>query len=41
MIPTNFKIPRERYDGTTDPIDHISYFQTILDLYGLTDVAKY
>ena len=40
MVPTNLKIPHNRYDGMTDPYNYISYFQTSLDLYDATDTAK-
>ena len=31
---------KKRYDRLIDPHDHISYFQTSMDLYGATNVAK-
>ena len=40
-IPTNLKIPHEIYDGMTNLYDHISCFQTSLDLYGAIEADKY
>ena len=40
-VPSNLKIHLERYDGTTNPYDHIFCFQTFLDFYDAIDTAKY
>ena len=40
MIPTTLKISKEKYDGTSDLTDHISCFQTTLDLYDVIDNMK-
>ena len=40
MVPLTLRIPKKKYNETTDPNDHISYFQTTVDLYGATNVAK-
>ena len=38
--PFDHKILKEKYDETFDPIDHISCFQTTLDLYNAIDAIK-
>ena len=41
IVPTTLRIPKEKYDGTSDPTNHISCFQTTLDPYDASDVANY
>ena len=41
IVSPSLRITNKKYDGTTNPSDHIACFQTILDLYGSTDTAKY
>ena len=37
-IPSNFKLPQfESYDETSDPIDHLEAFRTMMLLYGTSD----
>ena len=40
VVPLTLQVPKEKYDGTTDPIDHVAYFESTLDLYGMTNVIK-
>ena len=40
IVPPNLKMLRERYNKLIDPHDHISYFQTSLDLYGAINATK-
>ncbi|KAG8365105.1 hypothetical protein BUALT_Bualt18G0069600 [Buddleja alternifolia] len=39
-IPTNFKVPGESYDGTSDPRDHLESFQALMVFHGVTDAIK-
>ena len=37
-IPPNFKLPQfESYDGTSDPVDHLEAFRTMMLLHGAPD----
>ena len=37
-IPPNFKLPQfESYDGTSDPVDHLEAFRTMMLLHGTPD----
>ena len=37
-IPPNFKFPQfESYDGTSDPVDHLEAFRTMMLLHGAPD----
>ena len=37
-ILPNFKLPQfESYDGTSDPVDHLEAFQTMMLLHGVLD----
>ena len=41
-IPLNFKLPQfESYDGTSDPVDHLEAFQTMMLLHGMPDAILY
>ena len=40
VIPTSYRVPKERYNGTTDPTDQVACFESTLDLYGTSDAIK-
>ena len=40
VIPPSYRVPKEKYNGTTDPIDHVACFESTLDLYGISDAIK-
>ena len=40
VVPDNFKMPKEKYDGTGDPQDHVVTYEATLDLYGISDEIK-
>ncbi|XP_043693039.1 uncharacterized protein LOC122643486 [Telopea speciosissima] len=40
-LPKGFKVPAFMlYDGSTDPIDHINYFNSVMMVYGRSDMAS-
>lgn len=39
-MSTFIKIPRKRYNGTTDPFDHIEEFEAFMDAYSAAYAAK-
>lgn len=36
----SLKIPKKRYNWTTDPYDHVEEFEPHLDAFGVADEAK-
>ena len=40
VIPPSYRVPKEKYNGMTDPIDHVACFESTLDLYGTSDAIK-
>ena len=41
VIPPSYWVSKEKYNGTTDPTDHVACFENTLDLYGTSDAIKY
>ena len=38
LIPSNFKLPQfESYEGTSDPVNHLEAFRTMMLLHGMPD----
>ena len=40
IVPLTIRVPKEKFNGTTDPIDHVTAFESHMNLYGATNVAK-
>ena len=40
VISPSYRVPKEKYNGTTDPTDQVACFESTLDLYGTSDAIK-
>ena len=40
MVPSTFRVSKEKFSGTTYPIDHVVAFESHIDLYSMTDAIK-
>ena len=40
VVPLTLKVPKEKFDGTTNSIDHVAAFESNMDLYGAFDAVK-
>ena len=40
VVPPTLRVSKEKYTKTTDPIDYIACFKSMLDLYDATDAIK-
>ena len=40
VISPFYRVPKEKYNGTIDPTDHVACFESTLDLYGTWDAIK-
>lgn len=40
VVPRTLKIPKENFDGTTNPTDYVVAFESHIDLYGIANAIK-
>ena len=40
VISPSYRVSKEKYNGTTNPTDYVTCFESTLDLYGMSDVIK-
>ena len=39
-VPPNLRVPKEKFDGMTNPADHVACFESTLDLYDASVAIK-
>ena len=40
MVLLTLRVHKEKFSGTTDPTDHVTAFESHMDLYGVNDAIK-
>ena len=40
MVSLTIWVPKEKFNGMSDPADHVAAFESHMDFYGATDAIK-